>query len=729
MKPDPSEASDVIVAPTAPGAFTALEGEVANPWRLALESSGAGVWDWNLVTGDQTHSLRWKEMLGYADHEIGPGEHEFFSRLHPDDLPQVQAASAAYLDGRASDYTLDVRMRHKDGQWVWILVHGMVVNRDAQGKPVRLIGTHTDITQRKLTEERLRALNQELADKTRRLQDMQAMSRIGGWELDLVNGSLVWTDEMYRIMETTPQAYQPVVGSARGFMAPASHARLMAAIAQARPDDPPLDMELELITAKGRTVWVQTVLTLVWAEGKQVKRLAMVQDITERRNAANAIWQQAHFDPLTGLPNRRMLRDRLEQEIRKSRRDHQQLAILFIDLDHFKEVNDTLGHDYGDLLLVEAARRIRAGVRETDTVARMGGDEFTVLLTELGSTSQLEGVLQKLLDALAAVFQLREEQVFVSGSVGVTIYPADGTDIENLYKNADQAMYAAKTAGRNRFSFFTPALQEAVQTRVRLVADLRIALAEGQFRVEYQPIVDLATGGVRKAEALLRWQHPTRGLMSPADFIPAAEASGLITGLGEWIFREAVAQVAHWRTSLHPQFQISVNKSPVQFQHQPAGGESWIEQLTAKGLPGDSIVAEITEGLLLGTSVSVTDRLHTLRAGGVQVSLDDFGTGYSSLSYLHKFEIDFVKIDKAFVANLSPSSTDLALCKAIIVMAHELGMKVVAEGVETAQQRDLLRDAGCDFGQGYLFAAPMPAAEFEAFCCARSVEFTPLPVG
>ncbi len=376
---------------------------------------------------------------------------------------------------------------------------------------------------------------------------------------------------------------------------------------------------------------------------------------------------------------------------------------------------------------MEASRRIRACVRETDTVARMGGDEFTVLLTELGSSSQLEGVLQKILDALAAVFQLRDEQVFVSGSVGVTMYPEDGTDIENLYKNADQAMYAAKEAGRNRFSFFTSALQEAVLTRVRLVADLRLALAESQFRVEYQPIVELATGAVRKAEALMRWQHPTRGLMSPAAFIPAAETSGLITVLGEWIFREAVVQVACWRRSLDPDFQISVNKSPVQFQHQPAGGESWIEQLLAKGLPGDSIVAEITEGLLLGSSTSVTDRLHSLRAGGVQISLDDFGTGYSSLSYLHKFEIDFVKIDKAFVANLTPSSTDLALCKAIIVMAHELGMKVVAEGVETAQQRELLRNAGCDFGQGYLFAAPMPAAEFEVFCRAHSADLMPLP--
>jgi EAL domain-containing protein (putative c-di-GMP-specific phosphodiesterase class I) len=259
-------------------------------------------------------------------------------------------------------------------------------------------------------------------------------------------------------------------------------------------------------------------------------------------------------------------------------------------------------------------------------------------------------------------------------------------------------------------------MQEAVLSRVRLVTDLRVALAEGQFRVEYQPIVELATGAVRKAEALMRWQHPTRGAIGPATFIPAAEASGLIVALGEWIFREAVEQVALWRGSLDPDFQISVNKSPVQFQHQPAGGESWIEQLRAKGLPGGCIVAEITEGLLLGSSAAVTERLQSLLTGGVQVSLDDFGTGYSSLSYLHKFDIDFVKIDKAFVANLTSASTDLALCKAIILMAHELGMRVVAEGVETAQQRDLLLSAGCDFGQGYLFSAAMPVAEFEAYC-------------
>jgi EAL domain-containing protein (putative c-di-GMP-specific phosphodiesterase class I) len=313
------------------------------------------------------------------------------------------------------------------------------------------------------------------------------------------------------------------------------------------------------------------------------------------------------------------------------------------------------------------------------------------------------------------VFQLGEEQVFVSASIGITMYPSDATDIESLYKNADQALYVAKGAGRNRFSFFTPALQEAAQTRVRLANDLRTALVEQQFRVVYQPIVNLTTGAIHKAEALIRWQHPTRGLVSPAAFIPIAEASGLIVDIGEWVFQQAMAQVQRWRQTLDPHFQISVNKSPVQFHHNDTGRAPWDLQLQAQGLPGACIVVEITEGLLLDTSTNVADQLLELRDSGIQVSLDDFGTGYSSLSYLQKFDIDFVKIDQSFVRHLIDHSTDLALCKAIIVMAHALGMKVIAEGVETQLQRDLLATAGCDYAQGYFYARPMSEPDFEAF--------------
>jgi diguanylate cyclase (GGDEF)-like protein len=448
------------------------------------------------------------------------------------------------------------------------------------------------------------------------------------------------------------------------------------------------------------------------AQGQPLRMIGTHTDISQRKASEATIWQQAHFDTLTGLPNRRLLRERLAQELKKCRRDGLQLALLFIDLDRFKEVNDTLGHDRGDQLLAEAARRITHCLREVDTVARMGGDEFMVIVSELPQVAGLEAVLNKLLMALGQVFQLGLDQVFISASIGVTVYPGDALETEDLLKNADQALYAAKGAGRNRFSFFTPALQEAAQWRAQLTRDLRVALAQAQFRVVYQPIVELSSGAVHKAEALVRWQHPLRGLISPAEFIPVAESSGLIVPLGEWVFQQAADQVKAWRTSLHPDFQISVNKSPVQFENPDPLALPWIAQLQARGLGGDSIVVEITEGLLLSTSPGVAGQLLGLGADGIQVSLDDFGTGYSSLAYLQKFDIDFIKIDQSFVRQLAPGSTDLALCQAILAMAHALGMKVIAEGIETEEQRALLVAAGCDYGQGYLFSRPVPAADF-----------------
>ena len=459
------------------------------------------------------------------------------------------------------------------------------------------------------------------------------------------------------------------------------------------------------------TKW-QTVNTIFNGDGTVHRRVVLFYDITEKKKTEELIWQQANFDPLTGLPNRRMFHDRLEQDLKKAHRDGNRIALLFLDLDRFKEVNDTMGHSMGDQLLKEAAKRLLRCVRDTDTVARLGGDEFTVTLINIQESSDVERIAEDILTKMCEPFQLGDELAYITTSIGITLYPDDAGDIDTLIKNADQAMYVAKQLGRNRCSYFTPSMQEAAQVRMRLLRDMRNALADNQFLVYYQPIVTLATGVIHKAEALVRWQHPQRGLVSPGEFIPVAEETGLINEIGDLVFVAAVLQSQEWRKRFHPDFQISINKSPAQFRTD-RGNKTWPQQLRLLDVPGPSIVVEITEGLLMDADEIVNSKLLHFRDAGIQVALDDFGTGYSSLSYLQRFDIDYIKIDQSFVRNLAPGSHDLALCEAIIVMAHKLNMKVIAEGVETTAQRDLLMTAGCDYAQGYLFSRPLPKEAFE----------------
>jgi diguanylate cyclase (GGDEF)-like protein/PAS domain S-box-containing protein len=554
-------------------------------WRLALEATGDGVWDWHIADRREHCTDGLKALLGYLPHEWDDDERTLNALTHPDDMAAMNADIQAHLAGQTPVYRNEHRVRCKDGQWKWVLSRGMVVERDAAGTPTRMIGTHTDITTRKATEA--------------------------------------------------------------------------------------------------------------------------------------VIWRQAHYDTLTRLPNRRMLRLQLDLALPRAQATGRTLSVVFMDLDNFKEVNDSLGHNAGDQLLAQAAQRIQAAVGEGNTVARMGGDEFTLVLQDLppgaDATPSLQPRLQALLDAMRQPFELGPDQVFVSASMGVAHYPADATTAEDLLRHADQALFAAKGAGRNRCCFFTAELQAAARLRARLDTDLRGALAASQFQVVYQPIVDMATGRAAKAEALLRWHHPALGPVSPAQFIPIAETSGLIVPIGEWVFQQACHQVADWRLRLDPAFQVSVNKSPVQCQHKVAGHPSWAGQMLAQHMKEDSVVIEITEGLLLDISPAVAAHFAELRDLGMQVSLDDFGTGYSSLTYLQRLDVDFVKIDQSFVRHIETRSTDLALCKAVIAMAHELGMRVVAEGVETQGQRDLLVAAGCDLGQGYWFARPMDPQAFEAW--------------
>ncbi len=442
------------------------------------------------------------------------------------------------------------------------------------------------------------------------------------------------------------------------------------------------------------------------ASGRIERFVALFSDISEKKQADERIWRQANFDLLTGLPNRSMFQDRLQLAMKSSRRQDALVGILLLDLDHFKEVNDSMGHEAGDELLKQTAVRLGAAVRETDTVARLGGDEFIVILNGLAHPDDIERIALDILQRVSQPYLLGRESAYVSASIGITLFPNDADTLDGLLKNADQAMYEAKKQGRNRFQYFTPAMQSAALLRARLASDLHTALAEGQLFVHYQPIVHLASGEIRKAEALLRWQHPELGLVSPAQFIPIAEDTGLITPIGNWVLREAIQQVREWRHQFHPDFQISVNKSPLQFHQVSSLG--WPEQLAAAQLPADAIVMEITEGLLLEASQGVASQLNACRQAGMQIALDDFGTGYSAMAYLKHFDMHYLKIDQSFVRNLQSESTDMALCEAMIVMAHKLSMEVIAEGVETEEQRNLLLAAGCDYGQGYWFSRPVP---------------------
>ncbi|MFP3977553.1 EAL domain-containing protein [Marinobacter sp. KMM 10035] len=450
-------------------------------------------------------------------------------------------------------------------------------------------------------------------------------------------------------------------------------------------------------------------------KGDIQRHVIMGSDITDKVRTDELVWRQANYDFLTGLPNRHMFQDRLDQEIRASLSHGSMLALLIIDLDHFKYVNDSLGHSIGDRLLVKAASRINGCVSDSDTVARMGGDEFTVILPRLTNTHEGEKVAEQIISALAEPYSIDGESIYVQASIGITFCPNDASDVDQLISNADQAMYASKTSGRNRLSYFTQSLHDEARKRLMLINDMRSAVKNGQFELHFQPIVNLTTGKVCNAEALIRWNHPEHGMISPAEFIPLAEETGLIVGIGDWVFREAARQTKRWSDLLNTGMQVSVNMSPVQFQSSALNIADWLDHLKTLGLDPSYLSIEITEGLLLNASDGVKDKLLRFRDAGIQVAIDDFGVGYSALSYLKRFDIDYLKIDQSFIHNIETDQNDLVLSEAIAIMAHRLGLKVIAEGVETEAQRQLLLEIGCDYGQGYLFSRPLSATAFEDF--------------
>ena len=426
------------------------------------------------------------------------------------------------------------------------------------------------------------------------------------------------------------------------------------------------------------------------------------------------IWHQANFDFLTNLPNRMMFHNRLQEEIKKTDRSNLPLGLLYLDLDNFKQINDQLGHAAGDELIKEVAQRMSTCVRSVDTTARIGGDEFTIIMGELTDITAVENASHKILSRLEEPFNINNQNIYITASIGITIYPNDSKQIKDLLMFADQAMYEAKRLGKNRYQFFTSSMQESSINRHTITNDLRTAMANNEFVVFYQPIIDLNNSAITKAEALIRWRHPTKGLIEPIEFISIAEDTGMIGSLGDWVFEQTLRDVTRLRRTYHPDFQISINVSPRQFMNE-TNLMSWLSRIKERGISGEAITVEITEGLLLQPTDSVKHILAQFIAANIEISIDDFGTGYSALGYLKKFNVDYVKLDRSFVQHVESDKDNMVLCEAIIDMAHRLRIKVVAEGIETQAQERLLKQFKCDYGQGYLFAKPTTIVEFEEF--------------
>ncbi|MFT5218564.1 MAG: diguanylate cyclase (GGDEF)-like protein/PAS domain S-box-containing protein [Planctomycetota bacterium] len=661
------------------------------------------VWEAQVSSFSFTYVNSYAELLlGYAV-EDWYQEDFWIEIMHPEDKAWVTSYSQDCVKQQINNYELEYRVYAKDGREVWL--RDLITVSHEPGKPSCQRGIMIDISQQKRIE-------LEIETSQARFLAMFETSPVGILLVDASTDNII---EMNR-------AYCELVGRDRkavlreGWQSythpedPGGEIDNVDELCQGDVDS--YHFQKRYIKPNGDLVTVQQQVVPIEGGNKRddAQYMIIIEDITARQSFEEKIWHQANYDYLTDLPNRAMFQKLVGQLIKDAPRSKQKLAIFMIDLDGFKNVNDALGHDNGDKLLVQAGDRINSCIRETDTLARLGGDEFVIVLPYLNQISGVERVATDIVHTLEQEFDVDSEQVFVSASIGITTFPQDGDQVMDLLKNADQAMYLAKQKGRNRYQFFTQDLQNKALNRMTLVNDLRTAIVERQFELYYQPIIDISSGKVFKAEALIRWHHAERGLVSPDEFIPLAEETRMIIDIGDWVFRSAIDQRKKWDSIFEKDFQISINASPIQFE--TSFDSDLIQHLREAEVNGLCIGIEITETLFMTSNDQVAEKLAELRQDGIQISLDDFGTGYSSLSYLKNFDIDYLKIDRSFVQNLAENSDDLVLCEAIIMMAHQLGIKVIVEGIETEDQLKLLRSIDCDYGQGYYISQPIPAAEF-----------------
>ncbi|MFZ1639835.1 MAG: EAL domain-containing protein [Candidatus Contendobacter sp.] len=662
---------------------------------------------------------RWCQLAGLtAEQAAGSG---WTSALHPEDRDPVLLAWRQAVEN-GSELVIAHRFRTPSGRETWINTRAVPL-RDRAGRVTGHLCAHTDIADLKRIEETLRASETRFRSY---------------FELPLIGIALTGPDK--RWWEVNDRLCE-MLGYQRAQLLQLSWSELT------HPEDLAVEMvqfervmnrRIEGYSLDKRFIRQDGNLLHTSVSSRCLRRangviehfVTVVQDITKRKQAEERVQHLAQYDALTGLPNRALVADRLRQALLRAGRDHTLVGVMLVDLDHFKRFNDTLGHAVGDQLLRDMAARLQQCVRECDTISRQGGDEFAVLLPDLATSDDAAWIAQRMLDVVAQPCRLSDQELHTSCSIGISLYPRDGQNADALLRNADVALYRAKDMGRNNYQFYLSGATVLSRERLNLEAHLRHAVEQRELELYYQPKWDFHVGAIRGAEALIRWNHPELGLLSPVRFIPIAEDSGLILQVGEWVLRTAVREIGQMHRDGFAGLRVAVNLSARQFR-QANLADLVREVLEETEFDPACLELELTETILMNPTDDNLTTLNTFKTLGARVAIDDFGTGYSSLSYLQRFPLDVLKIDRAFVMDLPTSTSSAAIVDAILTLAHGLGMEVVAEGVETIEQLAFLRDHGCDEGQGYYFGRPLPLTEFKSLLVqdsARVVAATALPV-